>query len=295
MNQNTLNFLENIILKINDTKYITMIEYANLNKIKKDIYNNNNDNNNNNNNNNIEIKLMKDKIRILIEKFEEFKKDKKEFQFISDYFLGENEKITDIELLNENKSNLNNNNLINYENIDQNFLDNLKKQKLDNFKNIFNFINNENKINNEIKFEKKNSNEMSLLPKINKNKIDNNNNNNSNNKNKNSNNKNIIKTEKEIEEEINNQIFGYTKRMKESAKLFGAELKKSNKQLSEIEDIQNKGLNSTKFQLKRLTEFNSKISLGFFKLLFMILIVLTTFIFTLLSMRIFPKISNIKN
>jgi len=290
MNQNTLNFLENIILKINDTKFISMLEYANLNKIKNEIYNNINDNNNNNNN--IEIKLMKDKIRILLEKFEEFKKDKKEFQFISDYFLGENEKITDIELLNENKSNFNNNNLINYETIDKNFLDNLKNQKLNNFKDIFNFINNENKINNEIKFEKKNSNEMSLLPKINKNKKENNNIN-SNNKNKNS--KNIIQTEKEIEEEINNQIFGYTKRMKESAKFFGAELKKSNKQLSEIEDIQNKGLNSTKFQIKRLTEFNSKISLGFFKLLFMILIVLTTFIFTLFLMRIFPKISNIKN
>ena len=285
MNQNSLNFLENIILKINDTKFINMLEYAKLNKIKNEIYNNNNnenDNNNeNNNNNNIEIKLMKDKIRILIEKFEEFKKDKKEFQFISDYFLGENEKITDIELLNQ--TNLNNNNLINYETIDKNFLDNLKTQKLDNFKNIFNFINNENKINNEIKFEKKHSNEMSLLPKINKIKNENNNKNN---------NKNLIQTEKEIEEEINNQIFGYTKRMKESAKFFGAELKKSNKQLSEIEDIQNKGLNSTKFQIKRLTEFNSKISLGFFKLLFMILIVFVTFIFTLFFMRIFPKLSN---
>ena len=284
MNQNSLNFLENIILKINDTKFINMLEYANLNKIKNEIYNNNNNenNDNNNNNDNIEIKLMKDKIRILIEKFEEFKKDKKEFQFISDYFLGENEKITDIELLNQTNSN---NNLINYETIDKNFLDNLKTQKLDNFKNIFNFINNENKINNEIKFEKKHSNEMSLLPKINKNKNENN---------KNKNNKNLIQTEKEIEEEINNQIFGYTKRMKESAKFFGAELKKSNKQLSEIEDIQNKGLNSTKFQIKRLTEFNSKISLGFFKLLFMILIVFITFIFTLFSMRIFPKISNLK-
>ena len=291
MNQNSLNFLENIILKINDTKFINMLEYANLNKIKNEIYNNNNNENNennNNNNDNIEIKLMKDKIRILIEKFEEFKKDKKEFQFISDYFLGENEKITDIELINQSKLN-NNNNLINYETIDKNFLDNLKTQKLDNFKNIFNFINNENKINNEIKFEKKHSNEMSLLPKINKNK-----NENKNNKNNNKNNKNLIQTEKEIEEEINNQIFGYTKRMKESAKFFGAELKKSNKQLSEIEDIQNKGLNSTKFQIKRLTEFNSKISLGFFKLLFMILIVFTTFIFTLFSMRIFPKISNLK-
>ena len=286
MNQNSLNFLENIILKINDSKFINMLEYANLNKIKNEIYNNNNNenNDNNNNNDNIEIKLMKDKIRILIEKFEEFKKDKKEFQFISDYFLGENEKITDIELINQSNNN-NNNNLINYETIDKNFLDNLKTQKLDNFKNIFNFINNENKINNEIKFEKKHSNEMSLLPKINKIKNENN---------KNKNNKNLIQTEKEIEEEINNQIFGYTKRMKESAKFFGAELKKSNKQLSEIEDIQNKGLNSTKFQIKRLTEFNSKISLGFFKLLFMILIVFITFIFTLFSMRIFPKISNLK-
>ena len=70
---------------------------------------------------------------------------------------------------------------------------------------------------------------MSLLPKINKNKKENKHIN-SNNKNKNS--KNIIQTEKEIEEEINNQIFGYTKRMKESAKFFGAELKKSNKQLA---------------------------------------------------------------
>ena len=77
--------------------------------------------------------------------------------------------------------------------------------------------------------------------------------------------------------------------MKENAKHFGAQLKKDNTTLNNIEDIQNIDHDKTKTQMKSLKEFNYSISIGFFKLIFMFILVFVTFAFMLLIMRIFPK------
>ena len=50
-------------------------------------------------------------------------------------------------------------------------------------------------------------------------------------------------------------------------------------------------MDKTRTQNQRLQEFNSLITLGFFKKLLMIIVVITTFIFTLLTMRIFPRLA----
>ena len=118
------------------------------------------------------------------------------------------------------------------------------------------------------------------------------------NKNDNKNNHNINNTgkdkeeiEKEMEEELNNQIFKYTKMMKISAKNFGNQLIQDNKILGQIENLQNKDIIKTRNENQRLQEFNNFISLGFFKKLLMIIVVIITFIFTLLIMRIFPRLA----
>ena len=95
----------------------------------------------------------------------------------------------------------------------------------------------------------------------------------------------------EMEKEITNQIFGYTKTMKENAKHFGAQLKRDNSVLNEIEKVQNVDQEKTDVQVKKLKEFNYSLRIGFFKLIFMFLIVFVTFAFTLLTMRIFPKLA----
>lgn len=101
---------------------------------------------------------------------------------------------------------------------------------------------------------------------------------------------NIQKIKKEMEEELNNEIFNYTKNMKSYASNFNDILSKDNKTLNKIETIQNVDQNKTNKQLKSLNEFNYSLKIGFIKLIVMIIIASITFIMTLLSIRIFPKL-----
>ena len=97
--------------------------------------------------------------------------------------------------------------------------------------------------------------------------------------------------DKEIEEDINDQIFGYTKRMKENAKFFGERLKQDNETLNKIETIQSLDLDKTKKETKKLMDFNFSLKLGLCKILMMMMTVIGMFMVTLLIMRIFPKVS----
>jgi len=99
------------------------------------------------------------------------------------------------------------------------------------------------------------------------------------------------KIENQLEEELNNEIFNYTKNMKKYAKSFNEVLNKDNKTLNKIEITQLNGQKKTNLQLKNLNEFNYNLKIGFFKLIFMILFVFATFVMSLLMIRIFPKIN----
>ena len=97
--------------------------------------------------------------------------------------------------------------------------------------------------------------------------------------------------DKEMEEEINRQIFGYTKKMKESAKNFRVQFKKDNKVLSEIEDLQEKVNDKTTKEVGRLKEFNYSIRFGFCKLVSFVMMVFCSFFATLFVIKIFPKLA----
>lgn len=100
----------------------------------------------------------------------------------------------------------------------------------------------------------------------------------------------ISNIEKEMDEEVINEIFSYTKNMKNYAQSFNKNLVQGNKQLDKIEKNQEVGKNKTDRSMKGLNEFNYNIRIGFWKLLFMLLIVGVSFVMTLLSIRIFPKL-----
>jgi hypothetical protein len=97
------------------------------------------------------------------------------------------------------------------------------------------------------------------------------------------------KIDKDIEDDLNNEIFSYLKGMKNYGQSFHQILTTDNKRLTKIEQQQLKDQTKTNKELKNLTEFNYTLKLGFWKTLMLIIIVLTTFMFTLLLMRIFPK------
>jgi hypothetical protein len=97
------------------------------------------------------------------------------------------------------------------------------------------------------------------------------------------------KIEKEMDEEINNEVFGYTKRMKESAQHIQRTLIKDNKKLDVIDKLQNVNEDKTKKENKSLTDLNKSLSISWWRLLLMIAIVLVSFIMSLLTIRIVPK------
>jgi hypothetical protein len=97
------------------------------------------------------------------------------------------------------------------------------------------------------------------------------------------------KIDKDIEDDLNNEIFSYLKNMRNYGQSFHQILTKDNVKLNKIEQQQLKDQNKTTKELKNLNEFNYTLRIGFWKTLMMIATVLTTFIFTLLIMRIFPK------
>jgi hypothetical protein len=100
----------------------------------------------------------------------------------------------------------------------------------------------------------------------------------------------LSKIEKEMEEEVNNEIFNYTKNMKNYARNFNQILVQDNKKLDKIEKIQETGKNKTNKSMKSLNEFNYSLKIGFLKLILYIILVGTTFVMTLISIRIFPKL-----
>jgi hypothetical protein len=274
-NDNILSFLESLSYKLNDTHLITLLEYEKFNKIKNE-WSERLLELQEENNIKIEDKLLNEKIKVLLEKIKVITSNKKEYEFISNYFLNENEKIRDISTIensfkqDENLEEINENNIGDYSNLN-----------LYSFKNIKDIIEN-NKVNLSNKELPKQKKSKYELPSLKKNKREKSNYNSK---------KDNEEIEKEMEEELNNQIFKYTKMMKISAKNFGHQLVKDNQFLQQIENIQTKDMDKTRTQNQRLQEFNSLITLGFFKKLLMIIVVITTFIFTLLTMRIFPRLA----
>jgi hypothetical protein len=97
------------------------------------------------------------------------------------------------------------------------------------------------------------------------------------------------KLDKEIEEELGDEILNYIKGMKNYGHSFHDILSTDNKKLNKIELQQLKDQSKTDKELKNLNEFNYTLKIGFWKTLLMIIVVIVTFMFTMLVMRIFPK------
>lgn len=300
-----LNILTKISSKLFDLDQISYNEYELFNQIRKELNDEENEEKEKLENEKykigqetktseegIENKMTKEKIKINIEKILSYIKDKKDYEFISDFFINEYEPtFFNMNITSQNSNFSKNENLLNDNNpigekeeINEKFLDSLSKVKFDNIQSIINFddsLKNKKETKFIVKKSKNNIKEEEIfLSDVNKAKS--------------FSNSSLKKTKEEIDEEmedeINRQIFGYTKRMKESAKYFGEQLRKDNRTLSDISIIQEKDSDKTKTQIKRLSDFNST-SLGFFKLLFLILIVLSTFVITLMIMKIFPKLA----
>ena len=94
-NDNIVSFLESLSYKLNDTHLITLLEYEKFNKIKNE-WTDRLLELQEENNIKIEDKLLNEKIKVLLEKIKVITSNKKEYEFISNYFLNENEKIRDI-------------------------------------------------------------------------------------------------------------------------------------------------------------------------------------------------------
>ena len=291
--------LSNIRYKLSESKGIALYEYELLNQIKSEQKNDINDYNqkdgqeNNSNEQKIENRINQEKIKLNIEKILSYIKDKKEYEFISDYFINEVDNSNsiinnskDIKIEKNEINDINNLDIINEE-----YLSLLSKE---NFSEIGSIIKFNEKFNKEksdkllpsLSFNPKKNiikEEDILLPHIEKAK--------SFSSSKNEDMPSKEEMDKELEEEINRQIFGYTKRMKESAKNFGVQLRKDNQTLNKIESLQDKVNDKTQTQVKRLKEFNYSLKIGFCKLLFLMLSVFGTFILTLFIIKIFPKLA----
>ena len=219
-------------------------------------------------------------------------KDKKDYEFISDFFISES---TLPSVNNDNiiiKNNKRNNN-IEFDEINDDFLNEFLNTHLTDINSIteFNKKIKQNKNLNEqfdinlINPKKQTSKEDLFLDDIRKSE---------NFKNKKNNGEQPIKSkellEKEMEEEIFREIFGYTKKMKESSRNLGVQMKKDNKTLSGIENLQEIANEKTKKVLKNLIQFNFNIRIGICKIIMMTMMVFGTFFGTYLFISIFPKL-----
>ena len=101
------------------------------------------------------------------------------------------------------------------------------------------------------------------------------------------------KINKVLEEEIFEEVLNNTESMKNYASSISEILKKDNKNLDKIEKLQYKEQAKTKQEVSTLTDFNKRLQVGFWKTVYMFVIVITTFIFTLLIIRIFPKLDKL--
>ena len=293
-----LSFLIKLNSKLSEKHCISSYEYEIFNLIKSSQINSDLDSNeiniknpqgeNNLNEEKIESRINKEKIKANIEKIMSYIKDKKDYEFISDFFINESDINDNINIIEENKENIK----MNLEPINDNLMDIFSKNNLLNINSLINFnkkLNqkieeNYNNINLNIK-KNTSSKEFLILDDIKKVK------NYKKSKDLENNSKSKEQMEQEMEEEINKQIFGYTKKMKESAKNFGVQLKRDNKVLNNIEDLQDKLNNKTTKETSRLKKFNFSIKLGFCQLFMLIITVIAIFFSTLFVIKIFPKLA----
>lgn len=292
-----LSLLTNIINRLQESQGISLYEYELFNQIKIDQNNSVEINyvkkigeENSSNEEKIENRLTKEKIKANIEKILSHIKDKKDYEFISDFFITES-----TPSMNEENMIINNQNgSTEFDEINEEFLNTFSKSNLKDINSIIEFNKKikQKKISEidelaELKIintKKKSSKEELFLDDIKK----------SQEFNKKKSNEEKLSTkesmDQEMEEEINRQIFGYTKKMKESARNFGVQLRKDNKILSNIENIQDVANEKTIKENKRLKEFNSSIRIGFCKLIMMVMTVFGSFFATLIVIKIFPKL-----
>jgi hypothetical protein len=295
-----LSFLDKINTKLIENQLMTSYEYEIFKQIKIE----QNDNNksiyeNNFKRQKIENKLNLEKIETLIKNILSYINDKKEYEFISDFFINEYDSSTNnssMDIIEHKESFLSengiNNNLNDFENINENFINLFSEANLTDINSIIKF--------NE-KLNKKGKSKSQEIPSFNfkkplgikeedilftgyeKAKSYNN---------KNSNESFYSKEEmdKEVEEEMNRQIFGMTKKMKESARSLGANLKKDNQTLSNIENLQDKVNDKTTNETKRLKEFNYTLRFDFCKKFFTIIAVFGIFFATLFFIKLTPKL-----
>jgi hypothetical protein len=101
-----------------------------------------------------------------------------------------------------------------------------------------------------------------------------------------------VHLEKEMDKEVINDIFAYTKNMKNYARNFNEILTGDSRKLEKIEKIQEKDKIKTDSSINQLNYFNNTLKIGFWRLLLMFGIVIVTFMTTLVSIRIFPKLVN---
>ena len=295
-----LSFLDKINTKLIENQLMTSYEYEIFKQIKIE----QNDNNksiyeNNFKRQKIENKLNLEKIETLIKNILSYINDKKEYEFISDFFINEYDSSTNnssMDIIEHKESFLSengiNNNLNDFENINENFINLFSEANLTDINSIIKF--------NE-KLNKKGKSKSQEIPSLNFKKplgikeedilftgYE---------KAKSYNNKNINESfyskeemDKEVEEEMNRQIFGMTKKMKESARNLGANLKKDNQTLSNIENLQDKVNDKTTNETKRLKEFNYTLRFDFCKKFFTIIAVFGIFFATLFFIKLTPKL-----
>ena len=291
-----LSFLTKISNKLYESHNISSYEYELFNLIKREEKNSFEINfakkigeENNSNEEKIENRLTKDKIKTNIEKIISYIKDKKDYEFISDFFITESTEPS----FNEENLIINNQNSGNLEldEINEDFLNNFSQSNLSDINSIIEFNkkikkNNISELDEQfdlslINTKKKASKEDLILDDIKKSesfrRIK-----------SNENSKEMM--DEEMKEEITRQIFGFTKKMKESAKSFGAQFKRDNQTLSKMENLQDIIHDKTTKEVSRLKEFNYSIKLGPCKLIMMNMMVFGTFFATLLVIKIFPKL-----
>ena len=294
-----LSILLKISNKLFESQCISSYEYELFNLIKRESNNSYEINNvkkigeeNNSNEEKIENRITNEKIKTNIEKIMSYIKDKKDYEFISDFFISES---TLPSVNNDNiiiKNNKRNNNF-EFDEINDDFLNEFLNTHLTDINSIteFNKKIKQNKNSNEqfdinlINPKKQASKEDLFLDDIRKSE---------NFKNKKNNGEQPIKSkellEKEMEEEIFREIFGYTKKMKESSRNLGVQMKKDNKTLSGIENLQEIANEKTKKVLKNLIQFNFNVRIGICKIIMMTMMVFGTFFGTYLFISIFPKL-----
>ena len=292
-----LAFLSKINSKLLESNGITCYEFELFNQLKNELdddytleRNKKIGAENNSNEEKIENRITQEKIKASIERVISYIKDKKEYEFITDYFINESDNTNTI--LNNKERKIESNDMNNLDGINEEYLLSLSKENFTEVGSIIKY-NEKNKNKNEnilhsLSFNNKKNiikEEDFLLPHIEKAKSF------SSSKNNNDNLQSKEEMDKELEEEINRQIFGYTRKMKESAKNFGVQLRKDNQTLNKIETLQDKVNDKTKKEVKRLEEFNYSIKIGFCKLLFLMISVFGSFIGTLFIIKIFPKLA----